>query len=162
MTLNELVRFILSEYVKQAAEEKEGARAILRHLDTLVRTLQLQGNALALQTVTNGSAPVTQAQKVNKDTQEDRLNLHDTVDVILKTVIKLCENEEAAKNAKARMEAMHLANITIRTDLALLEGYGHRDIQVLIDEVKATNESLKAQLTAGEKRTKGTARTAES
>ena len=146
VTLNELVRLILSEYVKQAAEEKEGARAILRHLDNLVRTLQLQGNMLALQTVTHESGPVNQALNVNKEIREDRQNLHDTVDVILKTLIKLCENEETSKNAKARMDAMQLAKKTIGTDLALLEGCDGRAIQALIDDVKATNDSLKAEL----------------
>jgi hypothetical protein len=101
VTLNELVRFILSEYVKQEAEEKEGARAILRHLDNLVRTLQLQGNVLALQTVTSGLRPINQAPNVDEETQKDLHNLHDTVGNILKTLIKLCENEETARNTKA-------------------------------------------------------------
>lgn len=146
VTLNELVRFILTEYVKQAAEEKQGARAILRHLDNLVGALQLQGNVLALQNMNRGAGPVDQALNASKEAQEDRQKLHDTVDVILKTLIKLCENEEVAKYAKARMKVMHLANKTIRTDLALLDSYDGRVIQVLIDEVRATCESLKAEL----------------
>lgn len=158
VTVSKLVVLTLGELVKQSAEEKGGVPVLLRHLDTLVRTLESQANQLALKQIeTTGPGPYKQPQKADKDTQTDRLGLHDTVNTILKTVIKLCENEEAAKNARARMEAMRLANTTVRTDLALLQGFDRRDIQVLIDEVKATNESLKAKLTAGAKGTKGTA-----
>ena len=96
--------------------------------------------------------------KATKDTQTDRLGLHDTVDKILKAVLKLCENEAAAGNAKVRMQAMRLVNTTVRTDLALLQGYDRRDLDALIDEVKATNESLQAQLATsakGSKRNQG-------
>jgi hypothetical protein len=141
------------EYVKQAAEEKEGTPAILRHLDRLIRTLQLQVNALALQALPEGAEPTKQPLMAVKDTQQGRLDLHDTVDAILKAVVKLCESEQAAKNAKARMEAMRLANNTIRTDLLVLGGYDSRDIQTLLDEVRETNEQLKAQLAASQKGT---------
>jgi hypothetical protein len=150
VTVNELAKFVLGEYVKQAAEDVGSIPVLLRHLDVLVRTLELQANQLALKQVA-GSGAVKEPMKAEKDTQTDRLGLHDTVDDILKAVIKLCENEEAAKNAKTRMEAMRLANTTVRTDLALLQGFDRRDIQVLIDEVKETNESLKAQLRANAK-----------
>jgi len=48
VSLSELARYVLVEYVKQSAEAKEGTPALLRHLDTLVRTLQLQATALTL------------------------------------------------------------------------------------------------------------------
>ncbi len=149
VTLNQLVKSVLAAYVRQSAEELQGTTAILRHIDTLVATLAAQANALALKQVTD--SVTKQPMKAAKDTQLDRLGLHDTVDAILKAVLKLCENEEAAGNAKNRMQAMRLANTTVRTDLALLQGYDRRDIEALIDEVKATNESLKAQLGAAEK-----------
>jgi hypothetical protein len=44
------------------------------------------------------------------------------------------------------MEAMQLAKKTIETDLALQEGCDGRAIQVLIDGIKMTNDSLKAEL----------------
>ena len=46
VSLNELAKFVLVEYVKQSAEAKEGTSSLLRHLDTLVRTLQLQAITL--------------------------------------------------------------------------------------------------------------------
>jgi hypothetical protein len=154
VSLNELVKFVLVEYVKQSAEAKAGTPALLRHLDTLVRTLQLQATALTLPAV---EAPgPKQPLKASKDTQQGRLDLHETVDAILKTVIKLCESEEAASNAKARMEAMRLANTTVRTDLALLQGYDRRDIQILLDEVRETNEQFRAQIAASQRGTKET------
>ena len=153
VSLNELAKFVLVEYVKQSAEAKEGTPALLRHLDTLVRTLQLQATALTLPAV-EAPGPTKRPMKASKDTQQGRLDLHETVDAILKTVIKLCESEEAARNAKARMEAMRLANTTIRTDMALLQGYDRRDIQVLLDEVRETNEQFKAQFAASQRGTK--------
>jgi hypothetical protein len=154
VSVNELVKFLLVEYVKQAVEAKQGTTALLRHLDTLIRTLQLQANALALHTAPAGPGPTKEPLMASKDTQQDRLDLHDTVDAILTTVIKLCESEEAARNAKARMEAMRIANTTIRTDLALLQGYDRRDIQVLLDEVRETNEQFRAQLATSQTREK--------
>lgn len=157
VTLNELAKAVLREYVKQAAEEAEGVPAILRHLDVLIGTLRLQTNQVALQqVVTERSAVVKDPMKAEKDTQADRRGLQDTVDAILKTVIKLCESEKAAANAKARMQALRLANTTIRTDLAILQGFDRRDVEVLMDEVRETNESLKAQLAASAKGTKRT------
>lgn len=144
VSVHELVRFLLVEYVKQAAEASEGTPALLRHLDRLIRTLELQVNSLAVRKLHEGAGPAKETLKASKDTQEVRLDLHDTVDAILKTVIKLCESEEAARNAKARMEAMRLANTTVRTDLAVLEGVDRRDIQALLDEVRETNEQFKA------------------
>jgi hypothetical protein len=154
VTLTELAKFVLVEYVKQSAEEREGTPALLRHLDTLVRTLQLQATALTLPTVVEAPGPKKQPMKASKDTQQSRLDLHETVDAILKTLVTLYENEEAAKNAKARMEAMRLANITIRTDLAILHGIDSRDIQALLDEVRETNEQFKAQIAANQRGTK--------
>ncbi len=153
VSLNELAKFVLVEYVKQSAEAKEGTPALLRHLDTLVRTLQLQATALTLPAV-EAPGPTKQPMKASKDTQQGRLDLHDTVDAILKTVVKLCESEEAARNAKARMEAMRLANTTIRTDMALLQGYDRRDIKILLDEVRETNEQFREQLAASQRGTK--------
>jgi hypothetical protein len=152
VSMNELVVSVLEAYVKASAEEAGGTPILLRHLDMLIATLEAQANQLALkQAEAAGPGPFRHPMKADKDTQADRVGLHDTVNSILKTVIKLCESEEAAKNAKARMEAMRVANTTVRTDLALLQGFDRRDIQVLIDEVKATNESLKAKLGAAEK-----------
>jgi len=151
VNVNELVRFLLVEYVKQSVEAKEGTTALLRHLDTLIRTLQLQVNALAIQTIAEETTPVKQPLKAVKDTQVVRLDLHDTVDAILKTVIKLCESEEAARDAKARMEAMRLANTIIRTDLAVLGGYDRRDIKVLLDEVRETNEQFRKEFAASQR-----------
>ncbi len=162
VSLNELAKFVLVEYVKQSAEAKEGTPALLRHLDTLLRTLQLQATALTLPAVVETAGPTKQPLMGSKDTQQGRLDLHDTVDAILKTVIKLCESEDAARNAKARMEAMRLANTTIRTDLALLQGYDRRDIQVLLDEVRETNEQFRAELAASQRGTKEAAKQAES
>ena len=162
VSLNELAKFVLVEYVKQSAEAKEGTPALLRHLDTLVRTLQLQATALTLPALAEAPEPTKQPLMASKDTQQDRLDLHETVDAILKTVIKLCESEEAARNAKARMEAMRLANTTIRTDLALLQGYDRRDIQVLLDEVRETNEQFRTQLAESQRGTKEAAKQAGS
>jgi hypothetical protein len=162
VSVNELARFVLVEYVKQSVEAREGTAALLRHLDALIRTLQLEANALAIQTIPEGTAPIKQPLKARKDTQEERLALHDTVDAILKTVIRLCESEEAARNAKARMEAMRLANATIRTDIVVLQGYDRRDIQVLLDEVRETNEQFRAQLTSSKGRAKETSKQAGS
>jgi hypothetical protein len=145
---------VLVEYVKQSAETKEGTPALLRHLDTLVRTLQLQATALTLPAVAEGLGPMKRPMKASKDTQQSRLDLHETVDSILKTVVKLYESEEAARNAKARMEAMRLANTTIRTDMALLQGYDRRDIQILLDEVRETNEQFRAQIATSQRGTK--------
>jgi hypothetical protein len=158
VSLNELAKFVLVEFVKQSAEAKEGIPALLRHLDTLLRMLQLQATALTLPAVVETAGPTKQPLMGSKDTQQGRLDLHDIVDAILKTVIKLCESEEAARNAKARMEAMRLANTTIRTDLALLQGYDRRDIQVLLDEVRETNEQFRAELAASQRGTKEAAK----
>jgi hypothetical protein len=164
VSLNELAKFVLVEYVKQSAEAKEGTPALLRHLDTLVRTLQLQATALTLPAVaeTLGPGPTKHPMKATKDTQQSRLDLHETVDSILKTVVRLYESEEAARNAKARMEAMRLANTTIRTDLALLQGYDRRDIQILLDEVRETNEQFRKELAASQRGTKEAAEQAGS
>ena len=95
VTVSKLVVFTLGELVKQSAEEKGGIPVLLRHLDILVRTLEAQANQLALKQVeAAGPGPFKQPQKADKDTQTDRLGLHDTVNTILKTVIKLCESEE--------------------------------------------------------------------
>ena len=56
VSLNELAKFVLVEYVKQSAEAKEGTPALLRHLDTLVRTLQLQATALTLPALAEGQS----------------------------------------------------------------------------------------------------------
>ena len=149
VSLSELAKFVLVEYVKQSVEAKEGTPALLRHLDILVRTLQLQATALTLPTG-EAPGPTKQPLKASKDTQQGRLDLHDTVDAILKTVVKLCESEEAARNAKARMEAMRLANTTVRTDMALLQGYDRHDIKVLLDEVRETNEQFRKELAASQ------------
>ncbi len=154
VSITELARFVLVEYVKQSAEAKEGTPALLRHLDTLVRTLQLQATALTLPEMVEAPSPTKQPMKASKDTQQGRLDLHDTVDAILKTVVKLCESEEAARNAKARMEAMRLANTTIRTDMALLQGYDRRDIQILLDEVRETNEQFRKEIAPSQRGTK--------
>ncbi len=161
VSLTELAKFVLVEYVKQSAEAREGTPALLRHLDTLVRTLQLQATALTIAAV-EPLGPTKQPMKANKDTQQGRLDLHETVDAILKTVVKLYESEEAARNAKARMEAMRLANTTIRTDLALLEGYDRRDIQILLDEVRETNEQFRKEIAASQRGTKEAAKQAGS
>ncbi len=157
VTTNQLVKNLLVAFVKLRAEERGGLPTILRHLDVLIATLQAQSRQLALRQLASVSK---QPMKTEKDTQAKRLDLHDTVDAILKTVIKLCENEKAASSAKARMQAMRLANTTIRTDLALLQGFDKRDIELLIEEVKETNESLKAQLRASQKRAKENSRAA--
>ncbi len=165
VSLNELAKFVLVEYVKQSAEAKEGTPALLRHLDTLVRKLQLQATALTLPAIEASgpaSGPTKQPMKASKNTQEGRLDLHETVDAILKTVVKLCESEEAARNSKARMEAMRLANTTVRTDMALLQGYDRRDIQVLLDEVRETNEQFRAQIATSQRGTKETPKQAGS
>ena len=73
--------------MKQSAEAKEGIPSLLRHLDTLVHTLQLQAAALTLPAV-EALGPTKQPLKVSKDTQQGRLDLHETVDAILKTVAK--------------------------------------------------------------------------
>jgi len=80
------------------------------------------------------------------DTQKERERLYDTAISILKEAIKLGENEELAKNARARMEAMRLANAASRTAEAILRGYDRRDVEALLEELRKTNESLKTQL----------------
>ncbi len=55
VSLNELAKFVLVEYVKQSAQAKEGAPALFRHLDTLVRTLQLQATEPAKGPVRNNT-----------------------------------------------------------------------------------------------------------
>jgi hypothetical protein len=74
VSLNELAKFVLVEYVKQSVEAREGTPALLRHLDTLVRTLQLQATALTLPAA-EATGPTKQPMKASKDTQQRRLYL---------------------------------------------------------------------------------------
>jgi hypothetical protein len=136
----ELVRSILVEFAHGVGATQRGVGATFGRVSALIRTLETQ-----LYTV--GIAGI--------ETQKGRENLYDTAFALLKEVVKLSESEQAAKNARARMEAMRLVSNVSRTILAIFSGYDRRDVEVLLDELKKTNESLQERLTEIEEGTAG-------
>lgn len=121
------------DWKREVAADKNQVAATLERIDALVRKLQVE----ALQ--------VSIAGKV--DTQKTRESLLATSLALIKESVKFGENEEAAKNARARIEAMRLANQASRTAEAILRGYDSRDIGALVEELISANEQLKAELT---------------
>jgi hypothetical protein len=126
-----LVRRILLDYAHEVAATRAGVAATLDRIGMLIKALEPG-------TLSVGIAGL--------DTLKERERLYDTAISILKEAVKLSENEELAKNARARMEAMRLANAASRTAEAVLRGYDRRDVEALLEELRKTNESLKAQL----------------
>ena len=131
--LARLVRGILLDYAHEVAATQRGVAATLDRIRALVDTLEVQAYSVGIAGV---------------QTQREREELYATALALLKEAVRLTQSEEAARNARARMEAMRLVSSMSRTALAILAGYDRRDIEVLLDEVKKTNESLQAQLRA--------------
>lgn len=104
----ELVRGIILDWKREVAATQNKVAATLDRIDALVRTLQLQASQVSI------------AGKV--DTQKTREDLLNTAIALIKESVKLSENEDAAKNARARIEAMRLANQASRTAEAILRG----------------------------------------
>jgi hypothetical protein len=129
--LARLVRDILLDYAHGVAATKRGVAATLGRIKALVSTLEVQ-------TYSVGIAGV--------QTQKEREELYETALALLKEAVKLSQSEEAARNAVARMEAMRLVSNVSRSALAILAGYDRRDIELLLDELKKTNESLQVEL----------------
>ena len=129
--LARLVRNILLDYAHEVAATQRGVAATLGRIGVLIKTLEMRALSVGI---------------AGLETQKERERLYDIAISILKEAIKLSENEELAKNARARMEAMRLANAASRTAEAILSGYDRRDVEALLEELRKTNESLQAQL----------------
>jgi hypothetical protein len=129
----ELVRRVLLEFAREVGVTQRGVGVTLDRISALIKTLEAQALSVGI---------------AGLDTQKEREQLYDTAMALLKEAIKLSENEEAAKSARARMEAMRLANAASRTAEAILRGYDRRDVEGLLQELRETNESLQAQLRA--------------
>jgi hypothetical protein len=132
--LAKLVRGILLDYAHEVAATRRGVAATLDRITVLVRTLEIQVYSVGIAGV---------------QTQAEREELYATALALLKEAVGLAQSEEAARNALARMEAMRLVSNMSRTALAILTGYDRRDVEVLLDEVRRTNESLQRQLGTG-------------
>jgi len=131
LTLSGLVRKVLMDFAREVGYTHGRVWYTLDRVATLIKTLEVQALSVGI---------------AGLDTQKERERLYDTAISILKEAIKLGENEELAKNARARMEAMRLANAASRTAEAILRGYDRRDVEALLEELRKTNESLKTQL----------------
>jgi hypothetical protein len=150
MTLSELARQILLDFARQVSHTQRGVSHTLQRMYALIKTLELE---------------IFRVNIAALDTQEEREKLYETAMALLKEAIKLSESEEAARNARARMEAMRLVNAVSRTTIAILTGYDHAAIEALLQEIKRENESIQRELralaetatadtsTAGEKKT---------
>jgi len=133
MTLSELVRRILLDYVREVSHTSKGVSHTLQRMDALIKTLELQ---------------TSQVRIAGLDTQEEREKLYETAMQLMKEAIKLSESEEAARNARARMEAMRLVNAVSRTAVAILTGCDRAAIEALLQEIKRGNEFLQRELRA--------------
>ena len=133
MTLSELVRRILLDYVREVSHTSKGVSHTLQRMDALIKTLELQ---------------TFQVRIAGLDTQKEREKLYETAMQLMKEAIKLSESEEAARNARARMEAMRLVNAVSRTAVAILTGYDRAAIEALLQEIKRGNEFLQRELRA--------------
>jgi hypothetical protein len=138
LSLSELVRKVLMGFVREVSYSKKRVSYTLDRIKALVSTLEARIYSISIAGI---------------ETQKQREELYDTALALLKEALKLAQSEEAAKNARARMDAMHLASMVSRTAVAILGGYDRRDIEVLLDELKKTNESIQARLRALEQGT---------
>lgn len=138
ITLSQLVRQVLMEFAHEVGHTHDGVCHTLDRITALI-------GAIEIQLIGVGSAGI--------QTQKEREQLYDTAVALLKEAVRLSESEEAAKNARARIDAMRLASTVSRTALVILGGYDRRDIEALVDELKKTNESIQARLRALEEGT---------
>jgi hypothetical protein len=133
MTLSELVRQILLDYVREVSHTSRRVSHTLQRMDALIKTLELQ---------------TFQVRIAGLDTREEREKLYETAMQLMKEAIKFSESEEAAQNARARMEAMRLVNAVSRTAVVILTGYDRAAIEALLQEIKKGNEFLQRELRA--------------
>ena len=140
ISLSQLVRNIVMEWVHEVTITQKRVTITLDRVNALVSTFEAQVYSIGIAGI---------------ETQKGREEIYETALALLKEAVRLSESEEAAKNARARIEAMRLASTVSRTVLAILGGYDRRDIQVLLDELKKTNESLQERLREIEEGTAG-------
>ena len=133
MTLSELVRQILLDFARQVSHTQRGVSHTLQRMDALIKTLESE---------------IFRVRIAALDTQEEREKLYETAMALLKEAVKLSESEEAARNARARMEAMRLVNAVSRTAVVILTGYDRAAIEALLQEIKKGNEFLQRELRA--------------
>jgi len=119
ITVSELVRQILSEWAREEIKDPYRKVAfILAEFDDLVKQLELDIAKLAVTKI-----PLQEQKGVGLETQKEREELYGIVRAMLRKAIELTESEEEAKNARARMDAIRLVNVTSRTGDAVLRNY---------------------------------------
>jgi hypothetical protein len=108
---------------------------------------RIKGLASALEAQLYSSAVTgTQTHKQGWETYDATLR-------VLKEAVRLAESEEAVKNVEVRMDATRLAGTATRIALAILSGYDRRQIEGLVNELKKTNDSMRALLKPHQKGT---------
>ena len=132
-SLSMLIREILMEYSRGVLSTRERVLNTLDRISALVKTLEVQLLSVGIAGI---------------DTQRQREKLYEIAVELLKEAVKLSESEEAARNARARMQAMQLASTANRTALAILSGHDQATIIALLEEIKKEHGSIRAELRA--------------
>jgi hypothetical protein len=140
MSVAKLLRKVLMAWAREVGLTQNGVGPTLRRIQMLSQALEAQAYSVGIAGI---------------DTQKGREEVYETALELLKEAVRLSESEEAAKNARARMEAMRLVSTISRTVLAITSGYDRRDIEVLLDELKKTNVALQERLREIEEGTAG-------
>jgi hypothetical protein len=105
-----------------------------------------------------GLASVLEAQLYSSavtriQTHKQGWEAYDAALGVLKEAVRLAESEEAAKNVEVRINATHLASTATRIALAILSIYDRRQIEGLMNELKKTNDFMRALLKPHQKGT---------
>lgn len=168
-TVAKLVREVLAEWMYERVDPTPSKRVdhTLRRLDLLSKQLQLKLAVLPAEETISGSEgvvriagtvriPGERAEKHEEEKQaeaplrvdsvKEREGLYWIVVGMLKEAQELSENEELAKKAGSRMDAMLVAGALARAGEAILAGYERAYIQPTLDELTELIEQLKEQL----------------
>jgi hypothetical protein len=163
-TIAQLVREVLAEWVYERVDHTPSKRVdhTLRRLDVLfkqfgLRVAMLPGDGGREQSglrvrvagevkVPGGVKPPAEKTPPRLDAEKEREEMYWLVVALLKEAQKLAGDEELAKKAGSRMDAMKVAANLTRLGEAILAGYERAYIQPTVDELESLIEQLKEKL----------------
>jgi len=151
-----IARDVLAEWAYDRVSHTPSQRVshTLHSLDALAKQLQLKVAVLPETIIwPAGSVQVPGAEHKKKkpqprtvDTVREREELYWIVVAMLKEAQELSENEDLAKKAGSRIDAMKTAGGLARVGEAILAGYDRAYIQPYLDELEQLIEQLKEQV----------------